>query len=183
MEQEPSQVAVKGFGIPAAGKVAIFKAPVGNGAADAVNDLPHRLFPLGSVRLAEKILAGNDIDGELTPSAWESAVMLLKNGGSAVPFDGSGTGSPFDGIEGIADMFGAECRFHFDPFGRRGVERIGVYGGGNVQTGNSGHLLRRCWEAKATFGRRSESIPCQICHFTSCERLYLVARLRQGYDM
>ena len=128
MEQKPSQVVVEGFGIPAGGEIAVLEAPVGNGAADTVNDLPHAFFPLGGSRLAKEILAGNDINSEIAPRTGKFAVILLENGSSAIPFDAGGAGRPFDGVEGIADIFGAERRLHSEPlrWGNIGIERVGV---------------------------------------------------------
>ena len=141
MEQEPGQVAVKGFGIPPGGEVAVFKPPVGNGAADAVDDLPHAFFPLRGVRFAEEILAGNDIDGELAPCFGEFAVILLEKNGAAVSFDDGGSVGPFDGIEGIAGIFGTERRCHSESFGGNVLERIGVgiNGVNSIQTDNRIH--------------------------------------------
>ena len=135
MQQEPRQVTVEGFGIPARGEVAVLESPVGNGAADAVNDLPDALFPLGSIRFAEEILAGNDIDSKLAPRIGEFAIILFKKDGAAIPFDGSGAGGPFDGIKGIAGIFGTERGVHSETFrGNISIERLGVYGRNSIQT-------------------------------------------------
>ena len=134
MEQEPSQIAVKGFGIPASGEVTVLEAPVGNGTADTVNDLPHALFPLGSIRFAEEILAGNNIDGELAPRTGKFAVILFKKDGTAISLDSGGAGSPFDGVEGIAGIFGTKCGCHSETFGRNiGIE-IGIHRRNSIQT-------------------------------------------------
>ena len=124
MEQEPSQVAVEGFGIPAGSEVTVLESPVGNSAADAVNDLPHAFFPLVCSRFAEEIFAGDDVYGKLTPRTGEFAITLLENGGPTVSFDAGGSSRPFDGIEGITNIFRAERRFEPESFGWSGIKIV-----------------------------------------------------------
>jgi len=166
MQKEPSQVAVKGFGIASSCEISVFKSPVGDGSADAVDDLTHAFFPLWGVGFAEKILAGNDIYGELAPKFGEFAVILFKKDGSAVAFDGSGSRRPLCGIEGIADIFGTESGVDAEAFGGRGVEGVGIQGGINLRTC---HGVHGNWLVKVQKGprdRTKEFIP-HPCIFRS----------------
>ena len=161
MEQEPSQIAVKGFSIPACSKVAVLKAPVSNGTADTVNDLPHAFFPLGGVWFTEEILAGNDIDGKLTPHTGKFAITLFEKDGAAVPFDGGGSGRPLDGVEGVSGIFGAKCGDHSEPFGRNcGLKSIGMGGRNSIQTGSGGiHNKRVMLGGKSGHTRKIPALP------------------------
>ena len=142
MHKEPGQVSVERLGIPASGEVTVVESPIGNGTADSVDDLPHAFFSLGGVRFAEKVLAGNDIDGELAPCTWEFAVILFEKDGTVVPFDGGSSGCPFDGIEGVADLFGTECWLYTNAFECGGrLKRVDIGGGRSVQTENGIHIM------------------------------------------
>ena len=78
MQAEPGQLAVEPLAVGLAGEVAVVGAPVGDRAADAVDELADALFPLAGVHLAVEILVGDHVGGQLAPRGGHLAVFLLE---------------------------------------------------------------------------------------------------------
>src|SRR4029078_4073602 len=78
MEAEPGEIAVEAFAVFGGGEVAVFHAPVGNRAGDAVDELADAVFALGGAVFAVEVLAADDVGGELRPERGDFAVGLLE---------------------------------------------------------------------------------------------------------
>ena len=102
MQAEPGQLAVEPLAVGLGGEVAVRGAPVGDGAADAVDELADALLAFAGAHLAVEILVGHDVRGQLAPRGGNFAVLLLEKHLAAFAFDGGGPQIPFDRGERIA---------------------------------------------------------------------------------
>ena len=79
MEAEPGQLAVEAFAVGGAGEVAVFEAPIGDRAGDAVDELLDAVLALGRADFAVEVLAADDVRRELAPERRHFAVGLLED--------------------------------------------------------------------------------------------------------
>ena len=116
MQAEPGQVAIEVLAVFGGGEVAVVLAPIGDRAADAMNELADAVLALGRVDLAVEILADDDVRGQLAPGLGNFAVGLLEEHVARFVLDGGGAiGVPLDRVERIGDVGGAEYRFDAQP--------------------------------------------------------------------
>src|SRR6266511_4460375 len=78
VEAEPGQLVIKDLAVGRV-KVTIFCAPVGDGPADAVDQLAHRGLALSGVLLAIKILRDNHFGGEQRPRLGHFDIVLFED--------------------------------------------------------------------------------------------------------
>ena len=112
---EPGQFFVENFAI-FLGEIAVLDAPIGDGAADAMDQLANGRFALGGVLLAVKIFRDDHFCGEDRPGFRHFDVVLLENDFAAVVGDFGGAFIPFDLVEGL-DLRVAEDAIHFEGLG------------------------------------------------------------------
>jgi hypothetical protein len=67
VDAQPSQILIVGLGVFFCFEVTVLESAVGNGAADAMDELFNGVFPLAGVDVAVKILADDNFCGQLTP--------------------------------------------------------------------------------------------------------------------
>ncbi len=101
VDTEPRQFAVKGLGVGLGGEVAVLAAAVGNGAADAMDELLEGVLPLSRFDVAVEVFAGDDLGGQLAPGGGHFNIILGKNGLAAVAIDPCGTLFPVNLIKGM----------------------------------------------------------------------------------
>lgn len=112
---EPGEFVVEDFAVGLA-EVAVFDAPVGDGAGDAVDELFDGGFALAGVLLAVKILRDDDLGGELRPGLGHFDVFLFEDDFAGVIGDLGGATVPFDLVEGL-DLGVAEDALDAEGFG------------------------------------------------------------------
>ena len=100
VEAKPSQFIVEDFAVGGV-EIAVGDAPIGDGAADAVDQLAHRGFALGRMLFAVKILRHDDFGGQHGPGLRHFDVFLLEDDFAAVVGDFGGAAVPFDLVEGL----------------------------------------------------------------------------------
>ena len=110
MQAEPGQLAIESLAVLGRGEVAVVDAPIGDRAADAMDQLPDAVFALRRAVLAVEILADHDVGGQLAPGRGNFAVGLLEQHLAVFALDGGRAQFPLDGVERIADVGGAEDR-------------------------------------------------------------------------
>ena len=96
---KPGQFVVKNFAL-GLGEITILDAPIGNRAADAVDELTHRGFALGRVLLAVKIFGNDDFGRQHRPGLRHFDVFLFENDFAGVVGDFRRALFPFDLVEG-----------------------------------------------------------------------------------
>ena len=116
MQAQPSQFTVESFAVLLAGEVAVFNAPVGHGASDAVNHLLHAGFAFLGVGFPIKIFAHHHVGGQGAPTLGNLAVGLLKNQTAVFIFHLGRTGFPFHGVKRI-DIRRAKMRLDGNGLG------------------------------------------------------------------
>ena len=95
---EPRQFIVENLAVRLA-EVAVLHAPVCNRAADAMNELADRHFPLGRVLFAVKIFGNDDLCREHRPRARHFDVFLFEDDFAGVVSDLGRAPFPFDLVE------------------------------------------------------------------------------------
>ena len=108
MQAEPGELAIEAFAVFGAGEVAVFDAPIGDRAGDAVDELPDAVLALGRADFAVEVFADDDVRGQLAPERRNFAVGLLEEQLAVFAFDGGGAAVPLDGVERVGDIRGAE---------------------------------------------------------------------------
>ena len=108
MQAEPGEFAVEAFAIGGAGEVAVFEAPIGDRAGDAVDELLDAVFALGRADFAVEVFAADDVRGQLAPERRHFAVGLLEDQLAVLAFDLRAANFPIDGGEQILDVGRAE---------------------------------------------------------------------------
>ena len=78
MQAEPGQLAVEALAVFGRGEVAVVDAPVGDRAADAVDQLPDARLAFGGADFAVEILADDDVGGQLAPGGGNLAVVSAR---------------------------------------------------------------------------------------------------------
>ena len=92
------------------GEIAILDAPVGDGAANAVDELPDRGSRVRGSLLAVEVLGDDHLGGQERPELRHFDVLLVENYLSTVVRDGRRPSFPLDLVEWI-DARGAEYAF------------------------------------------------------------------------
>ena len=90
------------------GEITVLNTPVGDGAANAMDQLAHALFALRSAHLAVEILVHHHVRGQLAPVGGDLAIGLLEQHLAALALDRGGAKLPLDRVERIGHVSGAE---------------------------------------------------------------------------
>ncbi len=106
IQAQPDQFLVEHFAICLL-EVTILHAPVGDGAANPVDQLPHRSLALRSALLTVEILGDHYLGGEQRPTLGHLHVLLLKDDLIGVVRDLRSAAFPFHLVKGT-DPIGAE---------------------------------------------------------------------------
>ena len=112
VQAEPGQLAVEPLAVFGAGEVAVVNAPIGNRAADAMDQLPHAVFALRRANFAVEVLAHDDVGGQLAPE-WSGTSQSVCSNSTSPDFalDGGGAQIPLDGVERVGDIGRAKHGF------------------------------------------------------------------------
>ncbi len=110
VEAEPGEVAVETLAVFIRGEVAVFDAPIRDGARDAVDQLLDAVFALRRIDFAVVVFAANDVRGQLRPEHRHFAIGLLEEHFAVFALDGGGTGFPLHGVERTGDVGRAKYR-------------------------------------------------------------------------
>ena len=108
MQAEPGQLAIEPLAVLVAREVAVLRAPIGDRAADAVNDLPDGVLAFRRAVLAVEILADHDVGRKLAPRSRDFAVLLLEQQPAGLVLDLGRAMVPFDRLERIGNVGGTE---------------------------------------------------------------------------
>jgi hypothetical protein len=108
VETEPGEVAVEALAVVGGGEVAVFHAPVGDRANDAVDELADAVLALGRADFAVEVFAADDVGRELRPEGGDFAVGLLEEDFAVLALDGGGADFPLDRVEDIGAFRWAE---------------------------------------------------------------------------
>ena len=141
VDAEPGEFVVEGFGVGVGGEVAVLAAPVGDGAGDAVDELPDAGFAFGGVDFAVEVLADDDVGGELAPGFGDLAVGLFEDDAAAFVLDGGGAPVPGDLVEGVNPLGAEDTGDGHAPLSRCGS---GVLRGARALGSRRGLLANRC---------------------------------------
>ena len=104
MEAQPGQLAIEALAILRRGEVAVFEAPIGDRAGDAVDQLLNTVFALGRADFAVEVFAADDVRRQLAPERRDFAVGLLEDQFAVLAFDLGAADFPIDGGEQIIDV-------------------------------------------------------------------------------
>ena len=148
VQAQPGQVAVEPFAVGRRGEVAVFDAPVGDRAGDAVDELLDAVFAVGALHVAVEVLAANDVGRQLGPKGRNFAVGLLEQHFAVLAFDGGGADFPVDGVEQVLRLIGAEGRIDLEPT----VESL-------LRGGGAARRLRPSLTTSREISRRHENPP------------------------
>src|SRR5262245_11158916 len=118
MQAEPGQVTIESLGVVFAGKVAVGFSPVGDRARDAMNKLPHAALALRRAVFAIKILAHDDIGGQLRPERRNLSILWLEHQLAVFVLDLRAAQFPLHRVERIGDISRAEFGVDFQPLGK-----------------------------------------------------------------
>jgi hypothetical protein len=142
MQAEPRQLAIEPLAILRRGEVAIFEAPIGNRAGDAVHELPHAVFALARADFAVEIFAADDVRRQLAPERRYLAVRLFENQLAVFALDLSAANFPIDGGEQIFNVGRTELSIDLQA----AVKFLGAGTGslGRRHGMSSGHLGTSC---------------------------------------
>ena len=104
VQREPGELAIESLAVGGRGEIAVLHAPIGDRAADAMDQLPDAALALRRVDLAVEIFADDDIRRQLAPRLGDFAIGLLEEHLARFAFDRGGAEIPFDGVERIGDV-------------------------------------------------------------------------------
>ena len=114
IDAKPGELVIKHFTVRFA-EVTVLHTPIGNRAADAMDELANGGLPLRSVLFTVKIFGDDDLGGEHRPGFGDFDVFLLKNDLARVVSDLGGAFIPFQLIKG-AGFSAAKNPFEFQRF-------------------------------------------------------------------
>ena len=115
MQAEPGELAIESFAVCGAGEVAVFEAPIGDRAGDAVDELLDAVFALGRADFAVEVFAADDVRRQLAPERRHFAVGLLEDQFAVLAFDLGAADFPVDGGEQVFDVGRAELSVDLQP--------------------------------------------------------------------
>ena len=116
VQTKPAQVSVEVFAILRRIEVSICDAPIGNRTRHPMDQLTNReLAFLNIRRIAVKVLADDNVGGQLTPARWDLAIGLFKENFAAFILDGGASRFPLNGIKRSCYLGWAESTFDFKP--------------------------------------------------------------------
>ena len=115
MQAEPGQLAIEPLAVLRRGEVAVLHAPIGDRAGHAVHELPHAVFALGRADFAVKILAADDVRGQLAPERRHFAIGLLEDQLAVLALDLGAANFPIDRGEQVLDVGRAKRGIDFQP--------------------------------------------------------------------
>ena len=151
MNAEPRQVAVEILGVGGRGEIAVLQAPIGDGAADAVDKLPHAPLPLRRAVFAVKIFIDYDVRCQLAPKYRNLAVFLFEKNLAAFALDGGRPRFPLNRIKRLRHVHRTEGRFNRQP--QSGAPRDRTAGRSAVTTGD--------WMVSLSMESITEPHPCE----------------------
>jgi len=115
IDAQPGEFAIENLRILFGEEIAVSQAAIGNGAADPMNELLDGVFPPAGVDIAVKVLADNDLGGQLAPGQRYFDIILFKNGFAGLVGNFGLAGFPFDFFEGMLAGCGKKG-FYLKPF-------------------------------------------------------------------
>ena len=133
VQAQPGQLIVEHLTVGFA-EVAVLDAPIRDGAADAMDKLPHGSLALRRALLAVKIFGHDNLGGQQRPRLGRLDVFLFENHLPGVVVDLGGAPFPFDLIERV-DFCIAENAFDGQRFFRRGS--VGLARAGSSKRGRA----------------------------------------------
>lgn len=102
MKAQPSQITVEPLRIGRLIEVSVLHPPIGDRTRDAMDQLLDRILSLlGILWIAVKVLADDDIGGQLTPRRWDLAVGLLEKNLSILVLDRRAAGLPLNRLKRV----------------------------------------------------------------------------------
>ena len=122
MQAEPGQVAIERLAVVGRGEVAVFDAPVGDRAADAVDQLPDAVSRAPACRFRRRSICCRRRWWPIGSRTSGFAVGLLEEHLAGLALDRRAADFPLDGVERVCDIGGAELGVDFESavelFGR-----------------------------------------------------------------
>jgi hypothetical protein len=103
MQTQPGEFAKEPLPVVGRRKVPVGQSPIGDGPGHAVDQLPYARLPRWRAGLAVKVLAGDDVRGELTPSCRDLAAGLLEDRLPRLVLDARGSHFPGNGFKWVGD--------------------------------------------------------------------------------
>ena len=100
LDEQVGQFVAEGIARVVVGEIAAVLAPADDGVDDAADELAHGVLALGSVGLAVKIFADDDIGGGLRPILGDLDTFLAEDGHALFVADRGSALFPFHGVEG-----------------------------------------------------------------------------------
>ena len=120
VDAKPRQFLVKHLAVSLA-EVTVLDAPIGNGAADTMDELAHGGFALGGALLAVKVFRHHHLVGQDRPGLGHLDVLLFEDHLAGVVGDLGGAAFPFELIEradpGVAERPGDGQRIFYSSAG------------------------------------------------------------------
>jgi len=116
VQTKPTEVSIEVFAILRRIEVSICDAPIGNRPRHPMDQLTNRVLALLNIRrIAVKVLADDNVGGQLAPTRRDLAIGLLKEDFAAFIFDGGASSLPLNGIKRRCYLGWAEPAFDFKP--------------------------------------------------------------------
>ena len=114
VQAEPGQLPVEAFAICGTSEVAVFEAPIGDCAGDAMDKLLDAVFALRRANFAVEVFAADDVRSQLAPERRDFAVGLLEDQLAVLALDLRAANFPIDSREQVIDVGRAELSVDFE---------------------------------------------------------------------